>query len=1699
MSTLTFSAAALAVTKVVRITKPSGSTIQSTDIVKIGLGSRLVSMIGWSPDDFAATWASYSTQEPFSDVTVVAAADDSYLEFTARQAGTDFELTILVNDAPLSVANEVQKITLGNATGGTFTLTFDGQTTSSIAYNASTSTVTSALEALSNIQSGDVTVTSPSSGIYNVTFQGVYLGTNVPQMTITSSLTGNSSTPTVTTVQNYSTGTSYEFELEFTITTTVAPLNEKQTFKINGNPISGTFTLTYDGQTTSTIAYNASNATIISALEALSNIGVGDVDVTGAALPAGTKTVEFKGALAATNVPQMTSDASSLGGTSSNLTIVTTSSGQTLTTKPKWVIDTSAVTSGSNWYIQLFRDNAIGDQFERRLQTGTFAYNANNTTVKGVIAGQLNSLITDTLTSNSLSIGGKLFHADEITLTNSIGNAAFTIELSESAWQRLQDQVFYPRGSNDVPVITITNGTNSYTGTYTAPTGTYRTERQQLYPLGTIPTTGNFNLDYDGTNTSTRNLNAGAIAPTEIRDLLNNAITPASEVTSTEWWWQAYGTFGYEGPFKVTTPFESADFPSWYPFNTIIELLRPFANDKSNTLSSYVVPLSGSWGSAAATAFNDAIDDYETSQNRIFNCGGTLITPGQSTGAIDIIWNTTAVNNYGDKVLTTVESSSITPSITHATIIQGGTTTISSIEGGFFALVLSSSSASYTIPNIPFNATADEIEDLVNDFFGSTVCSITGGPLPDSSITVTLSGALANIDFTASVIPSFYGDFEGSITPTILRAFNSPQRTDNTYLLEIAPGNNSLAGPQGRIVIEFSVSESADEPLYARSEVSLQLQGLNAPTIEEAINELFGERVVHVTQVRHSLEHAIVKVNPYGSSAIEHRWWYYHDAYKITFINQFADPLTIQSVTLKQVPTVAVMVPLQDTANNTNTNDLIQESYRVSYGFNEAQAQGTPKHVIRLTYLGTSVLNRCVYEYMIEPQYALTQTASRRGIANQLIGRRVQFIWSKVTESVGSAPGGADQTTMTYTPLLYSDSFEWDSGPEQIKYVLERMMLVLNQNPPTSFGSLEDTDDDGISYTPVFFGVNNVQITGSLNDSWKGYNEVGFQTLKVALVNKLDRAPFNLFGYTLQLVFASNYNGENTSNPAQPEPRIYLMESSKSFADNANFIAQYTIPSDVSSILVGFNGQTTTLTTAMSRRQIQHAINSLSTLGRLVPKISNTGDATTLAGNYNPDADIPPSTSNRFYTTSFGIAKPLVRPSFPENIPVIPYELTRSVTVSGSVAARSLTIEMSGNGFQSSPTMLGVGGSIINTLYTITEVTGGSAIGQEIQTIQFPTATSSAPHPTSGTFKLNNGVGDTTALDFDATASEVAAAVSALGANWTCTGSGGPLPGTPITLTFSSNTNISQLTITNSTLNNTTATVTTTTSGGYQGVLLYTEITPGYGPAFFSAPDNWTPKQAPSSQDTLVFDTIGSEVLYGLRQSYSFTYVGANKFLLNPRKVAFYEGQKVYVSTTGTLPSGLTTGYYYIRNPSSDCTFELSSTSNGSIISISSVGAGTHTVKLNAIVIETTARSPLSQLGLEFQRSDDLEEHLCPYLTAGFTRIELGIGSGGDGVNLAKFNTLSGATSIIIHTTSASREANYPAVCLLTNNAATTIVAEDCEVGLALQTGETSLCASISIDNGTLVLRNSSVDGSLTASSSEVSLFNTSLGSYSTL
>lgn len=306
----TFRGDSVAVQQVTRITAPTAA-----GQIALTINDKTLSFDSWDIDEIVDAWNGesdpidpVSETEEFSDITASADGDDLIL--TADTAGKPFFVSATV--AGDALTNEVQTVTIGHSpTGGTFTLTYSGQTTSGIAYNASAATVQAALEALSNISVGDVAVTGNAGGPWAVKFTGALAGTDVALMTASAaSLTGGDAAITITTLNNGSTGQS-----------------EVQVVTVNGGPSGGTFTLSFGGQTTGTIAYNASAATVQTALRALSTIGGTNVAVSGSA--GGPYTCTFQNSLASTPLPLISGNAAGLTGSSLNATITTVTPGVT--------------------------------------------------------------------------------------------------------------------------------------------------------------------------------------------------------------------------------------------------------------------------------------------------------------------------------------------------------------------------------------------------------------------------------------------------------------------------------------------------------------------------------------------------------------------------------------------------------------------------------------------------------------------------------------------------------------------------------------------------------------------------------------------------------------------------------------------------------------------------------------------------------------------------------------------------------------------------------------------------------------------------------------------------------------------------------------------------------------------------------------------------------------------------------------------------------------------------------------------------------------------------------------------------------------------------------------------------------------------------------------------------------------------------
>lgn len=96
--------------------------------------------------------------------------------------------------------------------------------------------------------------------------------------------------------------------------TLTALTDEQQLITKSGTVTGGTFTITYDGQTTAALDFDATNAEVLAALEALSNLAPGDVVLAGGPVNTSPLRIIFQGTLKGTNVAAVTVDSTSLTG-----------------------------------------------------------------------------------------------------------------------------------------------------------------------------------------------------------------------------------------------------------------------------------------------------------------------------------------------------------------------------------------------------------------------------------------------------------------------------------------------------------------------------------------------------------------------------------------------------------------------------------------------------------------------------------------------------------------------------------------------------------------------------------------------------------------------------------------------------------------------------------------------------------------------------------------------------------------------------------------------------------------------------------------------------------------------------------------------------------------------------------------------------------------------------------------------------------------------------------------------------------------------------------------------------------------------------------------------------------------------------------------------------------------------------------------
>lgn len=153
------------------------------------------------------------------------------------------------------------------ATDGTFTITVNGQTTAALDHDANESTIESAVEGLSSVGAGNLTVSG--SGPFTLTATGDLVNTAL-SVSVDDDLAVGGTVVLSAVSQGYPAATTPSYEED---------QNHISLLTFAGSVTGGTFRLRVNGYRTAPIDHDATASEIQTALEALPSIGVGNIIV----------------------------------------------------------------------------------------------------------------------------------------------------------------------------------------------------------------------------------------------------------------------------------------------------------------------------------------------------------------------------------------------------------------------------------------------------------------------------------------------------------------------------------------------------------------------------------------------------------------------------------------------------------------------------------------------------------------------------------------------------------------------------------------------------------------------------------------------------------------------------------------------------------------------------------------------------------------------------------------------------------------------------------------------------------------------------------------------------------------------------------------------------------------------------------------------------------------------------------------------------------------------------------------------------------------------------------------------------------------------------------------------------------------------------------------------------------------------------
>lgn len=1459
-------------------------------------------------------------------------ADDSHnqIEITFQGDLAGIDVPQLIASVLTGGTDEVQLLTMtGSPTGGTFTLTFGADTTGALPYTATPAVVQTALTGLASIGAGNLSVVG---------------------------------TP-------------------FTTVTGTPGVNEQQQIAAVGSPTAGTFTITFSGQTTTTLNLTSTTLAISAAIQSLSNIGSGNVVCTGGPL----------------------------------LTVTTTGGAdavQQVLYKVAYWEGTFTLSYGGYTTAALYV-NSTAAQVQAALEALTSIGSGNVSCTCGftaLITPQITSSVYQTINIGpfvssgtfTLSFGGQTTSALAYNASTAAVLSALSGLSSISGHISMTD---HTGGNIGGPVNSGGYMTVQFTGPLASSQPLITSNRNWV------------NISGVGSTSSDPLFTPHPLSVEFIGTLANQAITLMTSSATFP------GNFsgGSTGYVQITTTTAGHSGTNTYTYNPIQVTFQGTLAALSEPLFTYTV-VSGSM----ALAITEIAHGSAASSTYVYGSMTATFQGAKANLAEALITSTPSLTGgTSPAVVVTELTHGGAPVYTVNTVQDGGLTSVENISGGTFSLNI----AGTIVDGIPYNVTATNLASIINARFGSTVVTVTGGPAPYVALDITFVGTLQKQPITVTFLSALTTNTDGSVVRTVLDAGRDPVIGTNVYDLVISPGNGTL-GVMGldedgiqyaQIVFTITNTLASVEAHLSETpvgQVYVPLITISAFTIQNAINEALACDACRVVQIGRSQEWANVEIpagdTGYGGTAGDPvQWtnlWYYRDVYRITFLNQFADPSSMTMTATFPVvaedfakPTLFMHQASLPQIGAADPFDLFSEEQRVLIGFTTMENTDTPLHECTLTQPAENTNSVVGWRFKLQTQYITDGgSAHHTGLANYPSSGQVRFVWNK--KAIGS--GGS----VSLIPLVTSVSVDWNSPASVFRRIIGNM----------------------------FFGVDNIQVEGSLNYSWLSESlldapgAVHYQDLKVTLVGQLHGLPIDEFEYDLTCeILHPQFDITSTFQKNFRMAGDYYTRSLPPHLNKRERILVSPVVNPIT-LSVGISNSLVTVAQTSTVAQVQAALDSLYPLSAALAQVINS-------------------------------------------FPIFPPKLVHPVFVYGTTWADGpMEFEFSSLGLQESNDVgLVVSSTPQNAVVgLVTVLVQGVNVQDDIQLVTIN------GHPYSGTWTLTHGANTTAALAYNISLSSLATALAAASpAAITYTSVTGS-PSTHFTFNWAAAGGPQTILTDTSSLNNVDNEILIKNLGGADSTFVVTELTKGRGPFYLDDSNNFSLGRVLNSNDTFVADDSASPIMYGLDQSSIFKVltIGSSpvvaQFIHTRRRKVFDEDQTVLFKCTGTPPTGLTADTVYtVVDATDDGKFSLALT--GTPVSCTTIGSGTFELVVSSLTVNIHNQFGGARIGLPHLRNNILEYLPC-YWKAYFSVITIGIGSG-NGLGLGRFDTMDNETEIDIGNTASTDNAPVPTVLILANNNATTMTIGSGDVGVAYYAGESSVMGAISIVSGVLTVNNAEV------------------------